>query len=144
MIFEETSTRRGKIRGDHGKPGDARAKRSVPRRSGRQRPVARARSDVEKQVADLLVTAKDALGLSLTFLTRMDGTTQHLEVVESTIPFLFKDGSTQPQASTCCQAIRDNTLPPVIPDVRALPEAMKLPAARFPRIRRRWGGRRGH
>ena len=86
-------------------------------------------------MADLLVTAKDALGLSLTFLTRMDGTTQHLEVVECSIPFLFKDGSSQPQQTSLCQAIRENKLPPVIPDVRALPEAMKLPAARFPRIR---------
>ena len=86
-------------------------------------------------MADLLVTAKHALGLSLTFLTRMDGTTQHLEVVECSIPFLFKDGSSQPQQTSLCQAIRENKLPPVIPDVRALPEAMKLPAARFPRIR---------
>jgi EAL domain-containing protein (putative c-di-GMP-specific phosphodiesterase class I) len=93
------------------------------------------RSDVEKQVADLLVTAKNALGLSVTFLTRMDGTTQHLEVVESSIPFLFKDGATQPQGTTFCQAILDDKLPSVIPDVRLLPEAMKLPAARFPRIR---------
>jgi len=97
--------------------------------------VAKARSDVEKQVADLLATAKNALGLSLTFLTRMDGTTQHLEVVESAIPILFKDGITQPQETTFCQAIFEGRLPAVIPDVRTLPEAMRLPAARFPRIR---------
>ncbi|MDZ7679834.1 MAG: EAL domain-containing protein [Acidimicrobiales bacterium] len=92
------------------------------------------RSDAEEQVAELLSTAKDALGLSLTFLSRLDGTTQHLEVVESSIP-LFKDGQTQPQDSSFCQAILDGKLPPVIPNVAKLPEAKRLPAARFPRIR---------
>lgn len=92
------------------------------------------RSDVDKQVAELLRTAKQSLGLSLTFLSRMDGTTQHLEVVESSIPFI-RDGVTQPQATTFCQAILDGTLPNVIPDVSKLPEAKRLPAARFPRIR---------
>ena len=75
-----------------------------------------------------------ALGLSLTFLSRLDGQTQHLEVVESSIP-LFRDGQTQPQSTSFCQAILDGRLPPVIPDVAKLPEAMRLPAARFPRIR---------
>ena len=41
---------------------------------------------------------------------------------------------TQPQETTFCQAILDGRLPPVIPDVRAHPEAMVLPAARIPRI----------
>jgi len=93
------------------------------------------RSDTELQVADLLRTARSALGLSLAFLTRMDGTTQHLQVVESALPFLFKDGITQPQETTFCQAVRDGTLPAVMPNVRDFPAAMKLPAARMPRIR---------
>jgi len=93
------------------------------------------RSDAERQVAELLRTAGSALGLSLAFLTRMDGTTQHLQVVESALPFIFKDGSTQPQQTTFCQAVRDGTLPAVMPDVRKFPAAMKLPAARMPRIR---------
>lgn len=93
------------------------------------------RSEAEQQVADLLVTARKSLHLSLAFLTRMDGTTQHLEVVESSVPFLFRDGMTQVQATSFCQAIQDGKLPPVIPDVRKYPEAMKLPAARMPRIR---------
>ncbi|MEV1286094.1 EAL domain-containing protein [Micromonospora sp. NPDC049679] len=97
--------------------------------------MAKRRSDVEEQVADLLRTAKSSLGLSLAFLTRMDGTTQHLEVVESSIPFLIRDGVTQRQETTFCQAIMDGKLPAVIPDVKAFPEAMKLPAARIPRIR---------
>jgi EAL domain-containing protein (putative c-di-GMP-specific phosphodiesterase class I) len=92
------------------------------------------RSDTELKVAELLQTAKRSLGLSLTFLTRLDGEVQHLEVVESSIP-LFHDGQTQPQATSLCQAILDGKLPSVIPNVAKLPEAKRLPAARFPRIR---------
>jgi hypothetical protein len=93
----------------------------------------RTRSEAERKVAELLRTAKDSLGLSLTFLSRLDGEVQHLEVVESTIP-LFRDGQTQPQATSFCQAILDGKLPNVIPNVAKLPEAKRLPAARFPRI----------
>ncbi len=56
-------------------------------------------------------------------------------MVESSIPFLFKDGITQRQDNTFCQAILDGKLPAVIPDVKAYPEAMKLPTAKIPRIR---------
>jgi EAL domain-containing protein (putative c-di-GMP-specific phosphodiesterase class I) len=94
----------------------------------------RTRSEAERKVAELLRTAKESLGLSLTFLSRLDGEVQHLEVVESTIP-LFRDGQTQPQATSFCQAILDGKLPNVIPNVAKLPEAKRLPAARFPRIR---------
>ena len=93
------------------------------------------RSEAEQQVADLLRTAKQSLGLSVAFLSRMDGTTQHLEVVESSVPFLFKEGVTQVQETSLCQAILDKKLPAVIPDLTKFPEAMKLPAARLPRIR---------
>ena len=92
------------------------------------------RTTDQVKVAELLVKAKDALGLSLTFLSRMDGETQHLEVVESSIP-LFRDGQTQRQETSFCQAILDGRLPNVIPNVAKLPEAKRLPAARFPRIR---------
>jgi EAL domain-containing protein (putative c-di-GMP-specific phosphodiesterase class I) len=95
----------------------------------------RKRSDAEQQIAELLQTAKKSLQLSVAFLSRLDGTTQHLEVVESSIPFLFKDGVTQRQDNTFCQAILDGKLPAVIPDVTAFPEAMKLPTAKIPRIR---------
>ena len=97
--------------------------------------MARQRTQADRQVADLLRTAKNSLGLSVAFLSRLDGTTQHLEVVETSVPFLFKEGATQRQETTFCQAILDGRLPAVIPDVTALPEAMKLPAARLPRIR---------
>lgn len=93
------------------------------------------RTETSRQVADLLRTARQSLGLSLAFLSRMDGTTQHLEVVDSSVPLLFRDGITQRQETSFCQAIMDGRLPPVIPDVTAYPEAMKLPAARMPRIR---------
>ncbi|MHB2028335.1 MAG: sensor domain-containing phosphodiesterase [Acidimicrobiales bacterium] len=92
------------------------------------------RSDSDRKVAELLRTAKNSLGLSLTFLSRLDGEVQHLEVVESSIP-LFHDGQSQPQATSLCQAILDGKLPSVIPNVAKLPEAKRLPAARFPRIR---------
>lgn len=93
------------------------------------------RSDVDQQVAGLLRTARSSLRLSVAFLSRLDGTTQHLEVVESAIPFLFREGATQRQESSFCQAILDGRLPAVIPDVAAVPEARRLPAARLPRIR---------
>ncbi|MHB8380338.1 MAG: sensor domain-containing phosphodiesterase [Acidimicrobiales bacterium] len=92
------------------------------------------RSDTDLKVAELLRTAKTSLGLSLTFLSRLDGETQHLEVVESSIP-LFHDGQSQAQATSLCQAILDGKLPSVIPNVAKLPAAKRLPAARFPRIR---------
>ena len=86
-------------------------------------------------MADLLVTAKESLQLSVAFLSRLDGETQHLEVVESSVPFLFKEGVTQRLETSLCQAILDGTLPPVIPNLREFPAAMRLPAARLPRIR---------
>jgi hypothetical protein len=95
----------------------------------------RTRSDAEQQIAELLQTAKKSLQLSVAFLSRLDGTTQHLEVVESSIPVLFKDGITQRQETSFCQAILDGKLPAVIPDVKKFPEAMKLPTAKIPRIR---------
>lgn len=68
-------------------------------------------------------------------MTRMDGTTQHLEVVESSLPVVFRDGMTQRQQTSFCQAILDGRLPAVMPDVTRFPDAMRLPAARMPRIR---------
>lgn len=95
----------------------------------------RRRNEAQEQVAELLRTARKSLGLSMSFLTRMDGTTQTLEVVDSAIPLVLRDGVTQAQDTSLCQAILDDRLPEVIPDLRDFPEAMKLPAARFPRIR---------
>jgi EAL domain-containing protein (putative c-di-GMP-specific phosphodiesterase class I) len=95
--------------------------------------VGRERTADQEQVAELLRTARESLGLPLAFLSRLDGTTQHLEVIESPLPMVYKDGNTQDQASSLCQAIIDEKLPPVIPDLRRYPEAMDLPAAKWPR-----------
>ncbi|HET6562244.1 MAG TPA: EAL domain-containing protein [Marmoricola sp.] len=100
-----------------------------------RRQVGKQRSDEQQQLASLLLTAKRSLRLSVSFLSRLDGQTQHLEVVESSVPFLFREGATQRQETTFCQAILDGQLPAVIPDVKASPVAMSLPAARLPRIR---------
>ncbi|MFI5910282.1 EAL domain-containing protein [Dactylosporangium sp. NPDC051541] len=97
--------------------------------------MARRRTEAAEHIAALLRTARSALGLSLAFITRLDGDTQHLEVVESVFPPIFRDGSTRPWHDSLCKAIADGKLPAVIPDLRKFPEAMRLPAARIPRIR---------
>ena len=95
----------------------------------------RERSAAEQQIAELLQTARSSLRLSVAFLSRLDGTTQHLEVVETSVPFLFQEGYQQQQDVTLCQAILDKKIPQVIPDLTVFPEAMKLPAAKMPRLR---------
>jgi EAL domain-containing protein (putative c-di-GMP-specific phosphodiesterase class I) len=97
--------------------------------------VARKRSDSERQVADLLQTARKSLGMSVAFLSRMDGTTQTLEVVDSSIPFVFHDGIELAQENTFCDHVLAGRLPAVMPDMRASKLAMSLPIARIPRIR---------
>ena len=86
--------------------------------------MSRGRSAAEQQIADLLHTARKSLRLSVAFLSRLDGTTQHLEVVESSVPFLFQEGVTQVQETTLCQAILDKKLPAVLPDLKDFPAAM--------------------
>ncbi|SNY38008.1 sensor domain-containing phosphodiesterase [Paractinoplanes atraurantiacus] len=95
----------------------------------------RQRDLAAEQVADLLRTARRSLGLNFAFLSRMDGTTQHLEVVDTPLPSFVLDGLERAQDTSFCQAIRDGRLPAVMPNVKDFPEAMKLPAARMPRIR---------
>ncbi|GGK19039.1 hypothetical protein GCM10010124_09550 [Pilimelia terevasa] len=95
----------------------------------------RQRTAAGEQVAELLLTARRSLGLSVAFLSRLDDDLQHLEVVESSVPLLFREGVTQPRATTFCQAVLDRRLPAVMADVRQHPTAMRLPAARMPRIR---------
>ena len=65
----------------------------------------------------------------------MDGETQHLEVVESSVPFLFKEGATQRQETTFCQAVLDGKLPAVMPDVKDFPAAMTAARVAAARIR---------
>jgi EAL domain-containing protein (putative c-di-GMP-specific phosphodiesterase class I) len=97
--------------------------------------VRRQRSESQQQIAELLHTARRSLHLSVAFLSRMDGTTQHLEVVDSGIPLVFHDGITQEQETTFCQHVLDGRLPAVMPDMRTSALAMSLPVARIPRIR---------
>ncbi|SFP70752.1 EAL domain, c-di-GMP-specific phosphodiesterase class I (or its enzymatically inactive variant) [Geodermatophilus dictyosporus] len=95
----------------------------------------RSRTDAEQQVAELLHTARKSLHMPVAFLTRMDGTTQHLEVVDTRVPVLVQEGAKVVQETSFCQAILDGELPPVIDDVTKYPLAMSLPSARIPRIR---------
>jgi EAL domain-containing protein (putative c-di-GMP-specific phosphodiesterase class I) len=81
------------------------------------------------------VTAKKALGLSIAFLSRFEGDTQHLDIVESPLPLLFRDGMKRPLPNSLCRAILAGKLPHVIPNLRDFPEAMKLPVAKMPRLR---------
>ena len=97
--------------------------------------MSRSRSDADSQVAELLRVAKDSLGLSTAFLSRLDGTTQHLEVVETSLPVLFREGVGVAQETSFCQHVLDGKLPEVMADVTREPVAMALPSARVPRIR---------
>ncbi len=97
--------------------------------------VGRKRTNAENQVADLLHTARTSLGLSTAFLSRLDGTTQHLEVVDSAVPLLFPEKVTQRQSTSLCQGVLDGELPAVMPDLTAVPAAMRRPAAWLPRVR---------
>ncbi len=97
--------------------------------------MARKRTDTEQQVADLLRTARKSLHMPVAFLTRMDGTTQHLEVVDTRVPVLVQEGAKVAQETSFCQKIIDGELPAVMDDVKKYPLAMSLPSARIPRIR---------
>ncbi|MGY1716451.1 EAL domain-containing protein [Geodermatophilus sp. SYSU D01106] len=97
--------------------------------------MARQRTDAEQQIADLLHTARKSLHMSVAFLSRLDGTTQHLEVVDTRVPVLVQEKAKVAQDTSFCQAILDGKLPAVIDDVKRYPLAMSLPSARIPRIR---------
>ena len=100
--------------------------------------MAKKRSDAEQQIADLLHTARKSLRLSVAFLSRLDGTTQHLEVVDTSVPFLFQEGYQQKQEVTLCQAILDRKLPAGHPRPQGLPrgdEAAGRPHAAAAQLR---------
>lgn len=99
--------------------------------------MAKKRSPSQQQIAELLVTARESLQLSVAFLSRLDGTTQHLEVVEGSRPvgLLFPEGREVKQETSFCQGVLDGKLPSVMPDVTHFPEAMRRPASKIPRIR---------
>ncbi|GAB1644538.1 EAL domain-containing protein [Krasilnikovia sp. MM14-A1259] len=88
-----------------------------------------------QQVGELLRTARQALGLSVAFLSRMDDTHQHIEVIDSALPMDGPQSMTHPVEDTFCQAVMDGRLPPVIPDMQDFPDAMEMPGARLLHIR---------
>ncbi len=92
--------------------------------------VGRGRTDIDGQVAELLRTARSSLGLPLAFLSRLDGTTQTLEVVESAAPALVRDGITRPQATSLCQAVPFNVSPVALLDPGCGALLRLLPAER--------------
>src|SRR6478752_3985740 len=54
--------------------------------------MAKQRSDSQDRIAELLLTAKNSLQLSVAFMTRMDGVTQHLEVESRLKPLMYDGG----------------------------------------------------
>lgn len=97
--------------------------------------MARQRSEAEAQVAELLRSAREALDLSVSFLTRLDGDTQTMEVIDTSLPFFLREGAQQSRASTICQTILDGDAPEVMADIRDHPAAMARPPARFAHFR---------
>lgn len=91
--------------------------------------------DVAAQLAQLLHRARAVMEMPVAFITRMDGTTQTLEHVDSGLPLVFQQGYEAPQETTLCQRIWDGALPRVITDLTEHPAGMALPSARMPRIR---------
>ncbi|MCU7723817.1 EAL domain-containing protein [Actinoplanes sp. KI2] len=94
----------------------------------------------ERHLAELLRTARQGLGLSVAFLSRIDDTHQRIEFMDSELPMPVRDdveggGRILPLEKTFCKAIMDGKLPAVIPDMRAYPEAMELPPARVAHVR---------
>lgn len=88
-----------------------------------------------QQVAALLRTAREALGLSLAFMTRLDDSHLHLEVLDSAVPLPIPDDARLPRQETLCQKIMDGELPAVIPNVLALPRAKRALKAPVPQTR---------
>jgi len=87
--------------------------------------VERERTAAERQVADLLRTARRKLDLSVAFLSRIDATTRTLQVVDSAFP-LVQDGWSGPKEGTVCLAVVEGRLPQVMTDVHDFPEAVRL------------------
>jgi hypothetical protein len=91
--------------------------------------------EVAAQLSQLLHRARAVMEMPVAFITRMDGTTQTLEHVDSGLPLLFREGYQAPRATSLCQRILDGELPAVMPDLTVHPGAMALPLARKPRVR---------
>jgi EAL domain-containing protein (putative c-di-GMP-specific phosphodiesterase class I) len=88
-----------------------------------------------QQVSALLKTAREALGLSLAFMTRIDDTHVHLEVMDSAVPMALPADAKLPRQETLCQKILDGELPAVVPDVRELPPSARSLTVPVPQTR---------
>lgn len=97
--------------------------------------MAAGRSIAQQQLFELVHHARTALSMPVAFLSRLDEDLQTLEVVDTAIPFLFKEGYQQRRDLTLCQAAIDRKVPAVMADMTRHKAAMSLPAARFPRLR---------
>src|SRR5919202_2464273 len=91
--------------------------------------------EVAAQLSQLLHRARAVMEMPVAFISRLEGTTQTLEHVDSGLPLLFREGYQAPRATSLCQRILDGELPAVRPDLTAHPDAMALPMARNPRVR---------
>ena len=83
--------------------------------------MAKQRSDAKQQIADLLRTAKDSLGPASPSSAGWTATPSTSRSSSPRCPLLFKEGVTQTQETTLCQAILDGKLPAVIPDLKNFP-----------------------
>ncbi|TFV48908.1 EAL domain-containing protein [Blastococcus sp. TF02A_35] len=90
-------------------------------------------SEAERQIAQLLRTARTKLGLSVAFLSRIDETTRTLQIVDSALPSI-QAGYSGPRDTGFCLAVVEGRLPQVLPDARTHPEAVRLHPADLPQI----------
>ncbi|SFP71271.1 EAL domain, c-di-GMP-specific phosphodiesterase class I (or its enzymatically inactive variant) [Geodermatophilus dictyosporus] len=91
-------------------------------------------SEAARQVERLLRTARSKLDLSVAFLSRIDDTARTVQVADSAVPE-FRAGYSGPRDSGFCLAVVEGRLPRVIPDVRRVPEAVRLHPGDLPQIR---------
>jgi EAL domain-containing protein (putative c-di-GMP-specific phosphodiesterase class I) len=91
--------------------------------------------EVAAQLSQLLHRARAVMEMPVAFISRLEGTTQTLQHVDSALPLLFREGYQAPRATSVCQRILDGELPAVMPDLTVHPAAMALPMARKPRVR---------
>ncbi|MEX5719395.1 GAF domain-containing protein [Geodermatophilus maliterrae] len=92
------------------------------------------RSEAERQIVQLLRTARCKLDLGVAFLSRIDETTRTTEVVDSVVAGI-RAGYSGPRDSGFCLAVVEGRLPKVMPDARDVPEAVRLHPVDLPQIR---------
>jgi len=91
-------------------------------------------SGADRQLAGLLAVARRELGLSVAFLSRVDGSTRTVEHADSALPE-FGAGWSGPREESHCAAVLEGRLPRLVTDARDHPEAARLQPAELPQIR---------